>query len=210
LRLKRYEVKVNTEGGHSWGDFGRPSAIHEIASLITEITSIEISDNPRSSLNVGIIEGGTSINTIAPEARIEIDLRSESSKELKGMASKVEVAVKAMARESVDFTIKVIGNRPSGMILEDHELVKIAKDALISLGDDPLCSVGSTDANIPLSLGFPAITIGLTTGGGVHTIHEYIDILPLEKGMKQLFDIVKNIWTIQGDGVDESKSNMEK
>ncbi len=196
LGVKRYEVKVRTEGGHSWGDFGKPSAIHEISKLITEITSIEISINPRTSMNVGIIEGGTSINTIAPTARFEIDLRSESSKELKELASKVEESVNAKDRDGVNFSYSVIGDRPSGMISEDHVLVKIAKDALISVGDEPHCSIGSTDANIPLSLGFPAITIGLTTGGGVHTIHEYIDIPPLKKGMKQLFDIIKNIWSI--------------
>jgi acetylornithine deacetylase/succinyl-diaminopimelate desuccinylase-like protein len=196
LGVKRYEVKVNTEGGHSWGDYGKPSAIHEIAKFISSITDIEIPSIPRTSINVGIIEGGTSINTIAPEARIEIDLRSEGSRELRDLAAKVEKAVDDQNREGVKFSRKVIGDRPSGMIPEEHALVKIARDAVLAQGDEPVCTIGSTDANIPLSFGYPAITVGLTTGGGVHTIHEYIDIAPFEKGISQMLEIVKNIWTI--------------
>jgi len=200
LGVKRYEVKVNTEGGHSWGDYGKPSAIHEIAKFVSMLTAFEISTSPRTSMNVGIIEGGTSINTIASEARIEIDLRSEGSQELRDLAAKVEKATDEQSRDGVKFSRKVIGDRPSGMIPEDHALVKIAKDAVISQGDEPFCTIGSTDANIPLSFGYPAVTIGLTTGGGVHTIHEYIDIAPLEKGFSQMFEIVKNIWAIQKEG----------
>jgi len=196
LGVKRYEVKVITEGGHSWGDYGKPSAIHEIAGFVSAITSIKLPDIPRTSLNVGIIEGGTSINTIAAEARIELDLRSEGNSELAELASKVEKAVNDHSREGFEYRIKVIGDRPSGMISEDHALIKLAKDAVISQGEEPLCTIGSTDANIPLSLGFPAVTIGLTTGGGVHTIQEYIDKTPLKKGMQQLFEIVKNVWSI--------------
>lgn len=193
LGVKRYEVSVKTEGGHSWGDYGKPSAIHEISNFVSKVTKFKISNEPRTSMNVGIIEGGTSINTIASDARVEIDLRSEDNLELNKLASLFEEEIQAQNKDGVTYKIKVIGERPSGMISEEHSLVKIAKDVIISNGGTPNCTIGSTDANIPLSQGYPAITLGLTTGGGVHTIQEYIDVDPIEKGIIQVYQVIERI-----------------
>lgn len=196
LGVKRYEISVTTEGGHSWGNFGQPSAIHEIAKFVNALMNFEIPNKPRTSFNVGIIEGGTSINTIAAEARIELDLRSESNQELIVFSKKVEEWIQDQKTQGVEFNIKVIGDRPSGEIFSSHPLVNLAAETIIVLGDEPLLLIGSTDANIPLSLGYPAITIGLTNGGGVHTVNEFIDTTPLKKGLIQLFEIVIKVWSL--------------
>ena len=195
LGVRRYEISAKTPGGHSWVDYGRPSAIHELAALIDRLTSIPIPDEPRTTLNVGIIHGGTSVNTIAPEATIELDLRSESAQTLSSLVSQVEILVSESNLPEVEFSIEVIGDRPVGEISSAHPLIRLAKHGLEDVGITPTLNIGSTDANIPLSRGLPAVCLGLTTGGGAHTANEFISIEPLEKGMKQLIAVVEGIFT---------------
>jgi len=194
LGVRRYQISAKTPGGHSWVDYGRPSAIHELAALIDQLTSIPIPDEPRTTLNVGIIHGGTSVNTIAPEATIELDLRSESAQTLSSLVSQVEILVSESNLPEVEFSIQVIGDRPVGEISSTHPLIRLAKHCLEDVGITPTLNIGSTDANIPLSRGLPAVCLGLTTGGGAHTANEFISIEPLEKGMKQLSAVVEGIF----------------
>ncbi len=193
LGVKRYRLVVRTAGGHSWVDFGRPSAIHELAAMITELSAFVLPEEPRTTFNVGVIAGGTTVNTIADQAHLELDLRSEDAQVLDRLSTQVENLVIAGKRPGVRCEYEVIGQRPSGYISPDEPLVRLAARSLENLGFQPHFNVGSTDANIPLSLGLPAICLGLTTGGGAHTRDEYIHISPLTQGLAQLVALVESI-----------------
>jgi tripeptide aminopeptidase len=194
LGVRRYRLRVQTAGGQSWMDFGQPSAVHELTALSTRITALELPHSPRTTLNVGIISGGSSVNTIAAEAMLELDLRSESAATLEYVAGQVEQIVRAANKPGVAVEMEVIGQRPAGEIPTGHRLVRLAQACLREVGVEPHLNIGSTDANLPLSLGLPAITIGLTTGGRAHTVHEFMNIAPLEMGMQQLLRLVSQAW----------------
>ena len=195
LAVKRYRVTVKTAGGHSWIDYGRPSAIHEMARLIDAFISLTLPVNPRSTLNVGTVSGGTSINTIASRANLELDLRSEEFSYLQNLASQVEDLVLEGNRDGVEVVAELIGQRPAGSILANHWLVSLAERCLMQQGIIPHPGIGSTDANLPLSRGLPAICIGLTTGGGAHTLEEFANLQPLTQGMEQLYMLVSHAWS---------------
>ena len=188
--VRRYRISVETVGGHSWVDYGNPSAIHELALLVTQITGLRTPQRARTSMNVGKFSGGVSINTIAPHASLELDLRSENGRILKTLARKVEGLVRVAEHPGARYTCEVIGNRPFGEVAPDHPLVQAGIRALKRQGIEAKLEIGSTDANIPLSHGVPAICIGLTTGGGAHTTSEFIEIAPLQQGLAQLLDVV--------------------
>jgi tripeptide aminopeptidase len=190
LAVKRYRLTVKTAGGHSWIDFGRPSAVHEIARLIDALARLSLPANPRTTLNVGIVSGGTSINTIASHASLELDLRSESPGGLQSLAAEVEELVIEANRPGVEVYSELIGQRPAGNLPASHWLVSLAEKILLEQGVTPMPGIGSTDANAPLSRGLPAICIGMTTGSGAHTLEEYINIPPLAQGMEQLYQLV--------------------
>jgi acetylornithine deacetylase/succinyl-diaminopimelate desuccinylase-like protein len=182
--VKRYKVTLKTQGGHSWGNFGSKSAIHEIGKIISEISNIEVPKDPKTTFNVGLIEGGTSINTIAQKAIMYVDLRSQDTKALMELETKflkiIEKFTKSGDSESI---IEQVGNRPSGSIPISHPLVKIGKNLANKYFIKMNSSISSTDANIPLSKGIPAITIGCYSGNRSHTLEEYIDINSLKKGI---------------------------
>jgi len=194
LGVRRYRITIHTSGGHSWIDYGQPSAIHELTALSTRIATLELPSTPRTTLNIGIISGGSSVNTIAAEAMLELDLRSESAETLETLAGQVLKLVHAAQKPGVSVEAEIIGQRPSGGLPVEHPLVRLAQDCLRLSGVEPHLNIGSTDANLPLSLGIPAVTIGLTTGGRAHTVHEYINITPLEKGMDQVLRLVSRVW----------------
>ena len=194
LGVQRYRLSVRTAGGHSWIDYGQPSAIHELMALSTRLTALELPPQPRTTLNVGIISGGSSVNTIAAEAMLELDLRSESAATLENVARQVENIVHSVQKPGVRVELEAIGQRPSGELPTEHRLVKLAWDCLRSVGIEARLSIGSTDANLPLSLGIPSITVGLTTGGKAHSMNEYINVAPLEKGVEQLVRLVSQAW----------------
>lgn len=194
LGVRRVRLSVRTAGGHSWVDYGQPSAIHEITELSTRITNLEIPRLPRTTLNVGVISGGSSINTIASEAMLELDMRSENTATLEHVVQQVEQIIASVHKPGVVVVLETIGQRPAGELPEGHWLVRLAQDCLQKVGIEPRLNIGSTDANLPLSLGLPAITIGLTTGGRAHTVHEFINIAPLEKGVEQLVNLVSRAW----------------
>ena len=194
LGVRRYRINIRTAGGHSWHDYGQPSAVHELTALSTRITALQLPRSPRTTLNVGIISGGSSVNTIAAEAMLELDLRSENAATLEALARQVEEIVCSVQKPGVAIQLEAIGKRPSGELPLDHRLVRLAQDCLREVGVEPHLNIGSTDANLPLSLGLPCVTIGLTTGGGAHTIHEFINVAPLEKGVEQLVRLVSRAW----------------
>jgi acetylornithine deacetylase/succinyl-diaminopimelate desuccinylase-like protein len=194
LGVRRYRITVRTAGGHSWVDYGRPSAIHELAALVNKLTALPVPAKPRSSLNVGVIAGGTSVNTIAPSAHLELDLRSEGTAALASLTRRVELLVKSAQKAGVQVTYELIGQRPAGKIPASHPLVRLVRRVLHAQGLQPNLTVGSTDANVPLSRGLPAVTIGLSTGFGAHTVNEYISTQPLSQGLAQLYEVVEGVF----------------
>jgi tripeptide aminopeptidase len=194
IGVRRYKISVHVAGGHSWVDYGAPSAIHELAELTTEITAIKPPSAPRTTLNVGRISGGTSVNTIAADAWLELDLRSEGQVSLAELAQKVENIVEAAEQRGVRVEMEVIGQRPAGEISPVHPIISLAQDCLVGQRLEPVLTAGSTDANIPLSKGYPALVLGLTRGGRAHTLHEYFEIAPLAQGLEQLVQFVSRVW----------------
>ncbi len=198
IGVRRFRIEVNAGGGHSWGNFGRASAIHELAHLIVEIDRLAVSTSPKTTYNVGVIEGGISINSIAQSASMLLDLRSEDAGALAELVKAVEMIVHS-ARErlsrkgDVDVAINIsqIGNRPAGSIPSQSPLVTAAEDALRFVGCEQVNYVASsTDANIPLGQGIPAVCVGLTQSGNAHRLDEFIDPLFLSAGLSHLLLLV--------------------
>jgi len=192
--VKRYRVIAKTQGGHSWSDYGRPSAVLELSRLIEQLTSLKLPSKPRTTMNVGRINGGTSINVIPAEAWLELDLRSEGRDELAELVKAVEVLFESANRPNVHMEAQVIGERPAGELSPDHPFIKLAKKCLKEQGLNAVLTSGSTDANIPLSKGYPALVLGVSKGGGAHTKDEFINMEPVGKGMEQLVRFVEQVW----------------
>jgi tripeptide aminopeptidase len=198
--VKRYRVTARTTGGHSWSDYGKPSAIHELAKLVVQLTSLELPSHPRTTMNVGKISGGTSVNVIASEATLDLDLRSEGQESLAELISGVDKLIhhantlKNTGRYGVRVEAEVIGQRPAGEMSPNHPLIRLAEECLREQGLEPVLTAGSTDANIPLSKGYPAIVLGVSTGGSAHTVNEFISTQPVAHGMEQLVMFVSRVW----------------
>ncbi|MDP3487622.1 MAG: M20/M25/M40 family metallo-hydrolase [Bacillota bacterium] len=191
IASRRLKVTVTTGGGHSWGDFGRPSAIHALGRIISEISRLEVPSKPRTSYNVGVISGGTSINTIASSAEMLLDMRSVDSIELAKLEDKARRIISAEARGAgVTAEIELVGDRPGGELGSDHALVRTVRNIQRTLGLTSVEEASSTDANVPLSQGIPAVCIGITEGRGAHRLDEYLDTTPMIIGMKQLVAVV--------------------
>lgn len=175
----RYEVEVKTEGGHSFSKFGNDNAIHELSKIITAIYGIKVpqKDGATTTYNVGNISGGTSVNTIAQSAKMLCEYRSDDKDCLEYMKNRFYDIFKAAATDKVRVNVTKIGDRPCS------DIDKSKTDALVSkvrpiiediLGKELTLTVASTDCNIPLSLGIPAICMGVFYGEGAHTREEWI------------------------------------
>ena len=195
--VKRYRITARTKGGHSWSDYGQLSAIHELSKLVVQLTSLELPKEPRTTMNVGKISGGTSVNVIAPEAWLELDLRSEGQTALEKLIANVERIIREAGKPRLSFEVEVIGARPAGELDPDHPLIELAEDCVREQGLEAILTTGSTDANIPLSKGFPALVLGITIGGGAHTKDEFIKTAPVAQGMEQLVSFVKKAWLVR-------------
>ena len=191
IGVRRYRITAKTSGGHSWSDYGSPSAVHELAALVTQLTQIRLPREPRTTMNVGTIQGGTGVNVLAAEARCELDLRSEDPAVLAKTVSRVEDIILHWTREGVKIQAEVIGERPAGEVSAAHPFVTLALNCAREQELDAALTTGSTDANVPLSRGIPAVVMGITTGGGAHTLNEYIDTGPIEKGLESLARFVE-------------------
>ncbi len=186
LGCRRYHVAFRGPGGHSWGRYGAPNAIHAAAALVTRLTGFAAYDRARTALTVSRIAGGSTINAIPAEAWIEVDVRSTSDAEL----VRIDQHVRRATRDSTDeenarrlsdsaplgVTLTLIGERPAGEVASGHDLVVTAAEATRALGRTPEFAVASTDANIPMSRGIPAIAIGGGgAGGDTHTPTEWFE-----------------------------------
>jgi tripeptide aminopeptidase len=197
IASRRVEVTITGPGGHSWSDFGAPNPITALSRGIVRFSSIRLPDSPRSSFNFGVLEGGQSVNSIPAEAAVKVDLRSESEDQLARLENALRDAMQTGARDeasaartskdAVQVSFRSIGTRPAGTLPEDSALLQAIRDADRILGNRSRLERSSTDANVPLSLGIPAVAIGGGgSGGGSHTLNEWYDPAGRELGMKRL------------------------
>jgi tripeptide aminopeptidase len=179
----RWKVTVSGPGGHSFGAFGAPSAIHGLCRIGAAIADLKVPSDPKTTFNVGVIEGGTTVNSIAERASAIIDMRSESAEELDKLVATVQEIVETRAGEGLSTDIELLGFRPAGQQTEDAPLVAMAGNILRSLGFDPTFESSSTDMNIPINFGIPAVCVGISEGEGAHSVKERIKISPIGKGL---------------------------
>jgi acetylornithine deacetylase/succinyl-diaminopimelate desuccinylase-like protein len=185
---RRLQISYHTESGHSWGAFGIPSAIHALGKLIYRISLIPVPTQPKTTFNVGLISGGISVNTIAPEAQMVLDMRSESAEALQHLENAVRQQIASVAQEDrVEAKITVVGDRPAGTLPADHWLVPLAENAAQVLGFSLTWKAGSTDINYALGQGKPAICLGISRGHKIHNVGEYVEIAPTQLGIKHTF-----------------------
>jgi acetylornithine deacetylase/succinyl-diaminopimelate desuccinylase-like protein len=186
---KRYRVTFNGPGGHSYGAFGLVNPMYAMADAIRRLSRVQVPERPKTTYSASVTGGGTSINSIPNSVWTEFDLRSEAPEELDrleqaflalvGDAVAAENAARSTRNGAVSADIVKIGDRPAGQTDESSELVQFAQAALAAHGFAPKCEASSTDANIPMSLGIPAIKIGSGgTGGRGHSLEEWIDVEP--------------------------------
>ncbi|MBV6522634.1 MAG: N-acetyl-lysine deacetylase [Gemmatimonadaceae bacterium] len=182
----RYKVSFKGPGGHSYGAFGMPSPIHAMGRAIAKMADMRVPTSPKTTFNVGIVEGGTSVNTISPLGAMDVDLRSESAEELARLDATFRKAVadglkeendrwpESKAKVTVD--IEDRGVRPASLRKDEAPIARVAYNAGVTLGFKAEMGAGSTDANIPMSLGVPAITLdGGGQGRGAHSMTESYD-----------------------------------
>ncbi|MBX3066334.1 MAG: M20/M25/M40 family metallo-hydrolase [Anaerolineae bacterium] len=187
IAVRRLHVRCHGEGGHSWLHFGRPSAIHGLMRLGAQITDIRVPESPRTTYNIGVIEGGSTVNSLASDASMLLDMRSEDKEALATLERQVRNLVEAQMHRDLTFSIEVVGDRPAGIVPRNHPLVQLARMALESVGAQPVYETGSTDANVLLAAGLPTVTVGITQGGNAHRTDEYIETPQLSDGLAQLF-----------------------
>ena len=182
----RYRVTYRGPGGHSYGAFGMPNPIHALGRAIAKIADVQVPTSPKTTFNVGVISGGTSVNSISATGVMDVDMRSESAQSLDAVDAQIRRAVaQALDEENarwpaskVRLTVQIdtIGIRPTGAQSDSAYIVRVAQAAGQTLGFGEPTSASSTDSNIPISLGIPAITIdGGGKGSGAHSLGETYD-----------------------------------
>ncbi|MBR9991118.1 MAG: M20/M25/M40 family metallo-hydrolase [Gemmatimonadetes bacterium] len=193
---RRLRVTFRGPGGHSWSDWGVPNAIHAAGRAIAALTSLRLPAAPRTTLSVGRIGGGTTINAIPDEAWFEVDLRSEAVAPLqdleRGVRDLIERARQAEARtRELHVDVTVFGDRPAGRTAESDPLVAAAVAATRSIDLEPQLASSSTDANVPMAAGIPAIAIGAGgDAGGTHTLREWYDNAGGTAGLERALRVV--------------------
>lgn len=184
---RRLRVRFNGPGGHSWFDFGRPSAVHAAVNAAAAITALPLPKEPRTTFNIGRIEGGEGVNVLAPTAEFLLDMRSMRADALGKLASEVHQVIERERRVSgLEVETDQVGDRPAGSLPRSHPLVEICAAAIERTGLRAESTAGSTDANVPLSMGVPALALGITRGAGTHSLGEWIEIRPMARGVQQL------------------------
>jgi Di- and tripeptidases len=198
LASRRVEVVITGPGGHSWSDFGIPNPINALVRSSVRFINTRVPATPRTTYNIGQIEGGTSVNSIPHEARLKVDLRSESEDELIRLESALRDCVAAGIRDEMEgsrdrskgkleWRLDLLGSRPGGELASNSPLLASLRAADESVGNQSRLERASTDANIPLSLGIEAIAIGAGgNGGGAHSLQEWYESEGREIGLKRV------------------------
>jgi tripeptide aminopeptidase len=198
IASRRLEASVTGPGGHSWSDFGAPNPITAIARGVVQFSAVRVPTDPRSSYNFGVIDGGTSVNSIPSSASVKVDLRSEDEAELARLESALRDAMQTGLRDelakcdapsdALQLAFRSLGTRPAGKLPADSPLLATIRSVDRTLGNRSRLESSSTDANLPLSLGIPSVAIGGGgIGGGAHTPEEWFNPAGRELGLKRLF-----------------------
>ena len=191
---KRYRIEITTEGGHSYGAFGNRNAIACLASLIDTLYAIDVPPMGKTTYNVGTISGGTSVNTIAQQAEMLYEFRSDCRESLAIMEDHLKRIIEEVRAKGICVNVTLVGDRPcSGAVDEGRMAVLMERAAELTRrhhGRDISFGSGSTDCNVPLSMGIPAICVGCYEGAGSHTREEYVKIDSLLPGMKFACDMI--------------------
>ena len=195
LGSRRFEIGVRGPGGHSWSDFGAPNPIIVLARAIERFTQVRVAAVPKTTFNIGVIRGGTSVNSIPESASMRVDLRSTSSAEIDRLEAALRVALDQALAVDMSRTrpgaliceATVIGSRPAGELDSNARMLRVIRAVDSHLGNSSQVQRASTDANIPLSLGREAIAIGGGgAGGGAHTLQEWFDCNGRELALKRI------------------------
>jgi acetylornithine deacetylase/succinyl-diaminopimelate desuccinylase-like protein len=211
LGSRRFRISFSGPGGHSWSAFGVPNAVHAAAGAAARLAALRLPSSPRTTLSVGRIGGGLSVNSIPASAWLEVDVRSTSAQQLDELESTIrrvtqlaveeENAKRALSATALAAAITPIGARPCGETPADHELVQSAIEATRLVGRQPDLALASTDANVPISQSIPAIAIGAGgRGGDAHTHGEWFDNLHGTVGVARALTIVVTAARLQTGG----------
>lgn len=184
LGSRRFEVVVRGPGGHSWSDFGQPNPIVALSRIVSRFSQTSLPSQPKTTFNFGVISGGTSVNSIPQMAQVSIDLRSASEQELQRLEDElrgvVQTEIPARGREGAQVKLscelRKIGDRPAGELPSNARILEVVRAVDAHLSIESHIRRASTDANIPISMGREAVTLGAGgAGGGAHTLHEWFD-----------------------------------
>ena len=202
LGSRRFEVIVRGPGGHSWSDFGAPNPIVILAKAIQMFTATPVPTAPKTTFNIGVIRGGTSVNSIPESASMKVDIRSTSMTEMERLEQSMRLALNravedetlaaemrssSQKRPGVSYEVVAIGNRPAGELAPGARILQVVRAVDAQLANAAQIQRASTDANIPLSLGLEAVAIGGGgSGGGAHTLQEWFDSNGRELGLKRI------------------------
>ncbi len=191
---RRYEVTMKTEGGHSYLAFGNRNAIAYLASLIGTLYELKVPEGGKTTYNVGVISGGTSVNTIAQEAQMLYEFRSDRRDDLEFMERHFRSVLEAYRTKGVSVEATLLGERPcTGEVdeLRQRAIEEKAREVVLAhTGKEPQSGPGSTDCNSPLSMGIPSVCLGAVLGGGAHTYEEWVALESLESGRKIALELV--------------------
>jgi acetylornithine deacetylase/succinyl-diaminopimelate desuccinylase-like protein len=213
LASRRLEVLITGPGGHSWSDFGMPNPINALVRGSVRFINTRVPVSPRTTFNLGQIEGGTSVNSVPHEARLKVDIRSESEEELAKLESALRESISAGVRDEMEsprdrskgrleWKVDLLGSRPGGELAADSPLLAALRTADAYVGNQSRIERSSTDANIPLSNGIDAVSIGAGgSGGGAHSLQEWYEPAGREMGLKRAFLTLLGI-----SGIAEGKS----
>jgi len=208
LGSRRFEITFRGPGGHSWSDFGVPNPIVLLSRALSRFSEVHIPDSPRTTFNIGVISGGTSVNSIPESATARVDLRSASMEELQKLEDRLRECVAEAWREAplahrsgelkVTLAIESIGDRPAAELPANARILQIVRAADKHLRIESFPRLASTDANVPLALGIEATTIGAGgDGGGAHTLREWFDCSNRDLGLKRILLVLLALTGVQ-------------
>jgi len=208
LGSRRFEISFRGPGGHSWSDFGVPNPIVLLSRALSRFSEVHIPDSPRTTFNIGVISGGTSVNSIPESATARVDLRSASMEELQKLEDRLRECVAEAWREAplahrsgelkVTLAIESIGDRPAAELPANARILQIVRAVDKHLRIESFPRLASTDANVPLALGIEATTIGAGgDGGGAHTLREWFDCSNRDLGLKRILLVLLALTGVQ-------------
>lgn len=192
---RRYRLSASCEGGHSFHDFGKPNAIAVLAGVIGELYRYQPQPGTDTTYNVGTMQGGSSVNVIARDAQCLWEFRSRDGNALAATDAYLRETLKRHQVQGVRLELNVVGERPCRGAVDAERMAALAADCKAGIfeetGEEAVYSVASTDCNVPLSMGIPAVCCGLVHGGGAHTLKEWIDASTVESGLRVAVNILK-------------------